>query len=85
MTFQGDPFRTLGIAPGASINEIKSAYRRLAKQFHLRAGFAGAQNPGNKPRLQKSDGLRCRLPRVSVVVEERAVEICEEYDHVDCD
>ena len=34
MTFQGDPYRTLGIAPGASLNEIRSAYRRLAKQYH---------------------------------------------------
>src|SRR5512141_2026298 len=34
MTFQGDPHRTLGVAPGASLNEIRSAYRRLAKQYH---------------------------------------------------
>jgi hypothetical protein len=34
MTFQGDPYRTLGIPPGASLNEIRSAYRRLAKQYH---------------------------------------------------
>ncbi len=34
MTFQGDPYQTLGLAPGASLNEIKSAYRRLAKQYH---------------------------------------------------
>ena len=34
MTFQGDPYRELGIAPGASLNEIRSAYRRLAKQYH---------------------------------------------------
>ena len=34
MTFQGDPHRTLGVAPGASLNEIKSAYRRLVKQYH---------------------------------------------------
>ena len=34
MTFQGDPYRTLGVAPGASLNEIRSAYRRLAKQYH---------------------------------------------------
>ena len=34
MTFQGDPYRTLGIAPTASLNEIRSAYRRLAKQYH---------------------------------------------------
>src|SRR3954451_14987116 len=34
MTFQGDPHRTLGISTTASLNEIKSAYRRLAKQYH---------------------------------------------------
>ncbi len=34
MTFQGDPYRTLGVAPGASLNEIRSAYRRLAKTYH---------------------------------------------------
>jgi curved DNA-binding protein CbpA len=34
MTFQGDPHRVLGISPGASLNEIRSAYRRLAKQYH---------------------------------------------------
>ncbi len=34
MSFQGDPYRVLGVAPGASLNEIRSAYRRLAKQYH---------------------------------------------------
>src|SRR5215208_461331 len=34
MTFQGDPHRTLGVSPSASLNEIKSAYRRLVKQYH---------------------------------------------------
>ena len=34
MTSSGDPYRTLGVAPGASLNEIKSAYRRLAKKYH---------------------------------------------------
>ena len=34
MTFQGDPHRILGLAPGASLNEIRSAYRRLVKQYH---------------------------------------------------
>lgn len=29
-----DPFSVLGISPGSSDNEIKSAYRRLAKQYH---------------------------------------------------
>jgi curved DNA-binding protein CbpA len=34
MAPEADPFRTLGVPPGASLNEIKSAYRRLAKQYH---------------------------------------------------
>src|SRR5512141_245593 len=34
MTFQGDPHRTLGLEPGASLNEIRSAYRRLVEQDH---------------------------------------------------
>lgn len=29
-----DPHRTLGVRPGASIDEVKSAYRRLAKRYH---------------------------------------------------
>lgn len=34
MTPQGDPYRILGVMPGASLNEIRAAYRRLAKQYH---------------------------------------------------
>jgi hypothetical protein len=34
MPFDPDPYRTLGLAPGASLNEIRSAYRRLAKKYH---------------------------------------------------
>lgn len=29
-----DPYAELGISPGASSEEIKSAYRSLAKQYH---------------------------------------------------
>ena len=29
-----DPYTTLGVAPGASKEEIKAAYRRLAAQYH---------------------------------------------------
>jgi DnaJ-like protein len=29
-----DPYRTLGLEPGASMAEVKRAYRRLAKAFH---------------------------------------------------
>ncbi len=34
MTGSADPYRTLGLSPGASENEIRSAYRRLVKQVH---------------------------------------------------
>lgn len=34
MPFEPEPYRTLGLAPDASVNEIRSAYRRLAKQYH---------------------------------------------------
>ena len=29
-----DPYSVLGVSPGSSDDEIKSAYRRLAKQYH---------------------------------------------------
>jgi len=31
---QRDPYSVLGVSPGSSEDEIKSAYRRLAKQYH---------------------------------------------------
>lgn len=31
---EGDPFRILGIEPGASPDEIKAAYRRAAAKYH---------------------------------------------------
>ena len=34
MAIDPDPYRTLGLARGASIDEIKRAYRRLAKIHH---------------------------------------------------
>jgi curved DNA-binding protein CbpA len=34
VTPTSDPFRVLGLTAGASLNEIRSAYRRLAKQYH---------------------------------------------------
>ena len=37
-----DPYSTLGVSKNATDSEIKSAYRRLAKQYHPDAG--GSEN-----------------------------------------
>ena len=42
MAFDGDPYRTLGLARGASLEEVKRAYRRLAKANHPDAAGSGA-------------------------------------------
>src|SRR3954468_18144435 len=42
MAIDPDPYRTLGLSRGASIEEIKRAYRRLAKIHHPDA--AGEKN-----------------------------------------
>jgi hypothetical protein len=33
-----DPYRTLGLQAGASVDDVKQAYRRLAKRYHPDAG-----------------------------------------------
>src|SRR5687767_13591271 len=34
MTFSGDPYRVLGLNRGASVDDVKRAYRALAKRHH---------------------------------------------------
>jgi curved DNA-binding protein CbpA len=42
MTLDADPYRTLGLARGATIDDVKRAYRRLAKANHPDAAGASA-------------------------------------------
>ncbi|MDQ3129107.1 MAG: J domain-containing protein, partial [Chloroflexota bacterium] len=42
MAPNADPWRTLGVAPGATQDEIRRAYRRLAKINHPDAAGEGA-------------------------------------------
>ncbi len=42
MTPPGDPYRVLGVAPGASPDEVRCAYRRLAKRYHPDSAGAAA-------------------------------------------
>ena len=42
MALEADPYRTLGLSRGASLDEVKRAYRRLAKVNHPDAAGPGA-------------------------------------------
>jgi hypothetical protein len=42
MAYDGDPYGTLGLSRGASLDEVKRAYRRLAKINHPDAAGIGA-------------------------------------------
>lgn len=53
-----DPYKVLGVSPDASDEEIKTAYRRLAKQYHP------DRNPGDPVAAQKMQEVNAAYERI---------------------
>ncbi len=53
-----DPYKVLGVSPDASDEEIKSAYRRLAKQYHP------DRNPGDQTAARKMQEVNAAYEQI---------------------
>jgi len=53
-----DPYKVLGVSPDASDEEIKRAYRRLAKQYHP------DRNPGDAAAAKKMQEINAAYERI---------------------
>ena len=53
-----DPYKVLGVSPDASDEEIKRAYRRLAKKYHPDL------NPGDKVAAQKMQEVNAAYEQI---------------------
>ena len=53
-----DPYKVLGVSPDASDDEIKQAYRRLAKQYHP------DRNPGNAEAAKKMQQINAAYEQI---------------------
>ena len=53
-----DPYRVLGVSPGASDTEIKAAYRRLAKKYHPDL------NPGDPAAARKMNEINAAYEQI---------------------
>ena len=54
----GDPYQILGVSPDASDEEIKQAYRRLAKKYHPDL------NPGDEQAAQKMQQINAAYEQI---------------------
>ena len=53
-----DPYKVLGVSPNASDEEIKQAYRRLAKQYHP------DRNPGDQEAAKKMQQINAAYEQI---------------------
>lgn len=53
-----DPYKVLGVAPGASDEEIKQAYRKLARQYHP------DRNPGDQEAARKMQEVNAAYDQI---------------------
>ena len=53
-----DPYKVLGVSPNASDEEIKKAYRRLAKQYHP------DRNPGDATAAKKMQEVNAAYEQI---------------------
>lgn len=58
MTVMDDPYRVLGVSPDASDEEIKKAYRQLAKKYHPDA------NPGDEAAAKKMKEINAAYEQI---------------------
>jgi DnaJ-class molecular chaperone len=73
-----DPYRVLGVRPGASPEELHDAYRRLVKLHHPDRNGGSAESTVRFKEIQQAyDELRTRTPRArpTVPVDDRMATI----------